>query len=202
MAYRAVFFDLGRVLVPFDISHAYAALKAASPLSLKEMQHELQSSKLVPDYECGRISDQVFVDSIRKLLQLDVTFEEFDRIWNSIFLPATLVSEELLLQLRERYTLLLLSNTNALHYRFLEQQYPHIQHFHHHILSFEVGAEKPDPAIYQAAFQTAGVAPQEAFFTDDMPENIEAARALGLDAECFVGVDALMGHLRQRGILS
>lgn len=201
MPYRAIFFDLGKVLVPFDFTRAYAALEAASPLSIAEMRQRLQSLPLVSDYECGRIADEAFVDTMRERLQLSLSFEQFDTVWNSIFLPPTLVPESLLLDLRKRYTLLLLSNTNGLHFRFLEKNYPHIQHFHHLVLSHEAGAQKPDEAIYRKALETVGVAPEEIFFTDDIQENIDAARALGIDAERFVGVPALEEHLRQRGIL-
>ncbi len=202
MSHRAIFFDLGNVLAPFDFTRAFASLEAASPLSILEMRERLKTTTLINDYECGRITDEAFVDAMRSTLQLDVTFEQFDVIWNSIFLPPTLVPESLLLDLRERYTLLLLSNTNGLHFRFLEKHYPHVAHFHHLVLSHEVGAEKPDPAIYLRALETAGVAPGEAFFTDDLQPNIDAARALGIDAEQFVGVPALEDHLRGRGILA
>ncbi len=47
------------------------------------------------------------------------------------------------------------------------------------VSAFE-GCEKPDPAIYQAALRAARVAPAEALFVDDVPENIEAANALGM----------------------
>lgn len=202
MSHRAIFFDLGNVLAPFDFTRAFSALEAASPLSIAEMTQRLKTVSHIHDYECGRLSDQAFVDAMRSTLQLDVTFEEFDTIWNSIFLPATLVPESLLMHLRERYTLLLLSNTNGLHFRFLEKHYPHVAHFHHLVLSHQVGAEKPDPVIYQRALETAGVAPQEAFFTDDLLANIDAARSLGIDAEQFVGVPALEEQLRLRGILA
>jgi glucose-1-phosphatase len=202
MPYRAIFFDLGNVLVPFDLRRAYGALEAVSPLGIPEMASRLRSNGLVTDYECGRIEDEPFHAAICELLELDCDFQHFGEIWNSIFLPPTLVPESLLARLRGRYTLLLLSNTNSIHFRFLEQHYPHIAHFHHRTLSHEAGAQKPDAIIYQKALQQAGVTAGEAFFTDDLAENIEAARQIGIDAEQFTGVDALLEALQRRGILS
>lgn len=202
MPYRALFFDLGNVLVPFDISRAYGALEASSPLPITEMAARLRASGIVTDYECGRIDDVPFYEAIRELLELRCSYEDFCVIWNCIFLPPTLVPESLLEALRPHYTLLLLSNTNAIHFRFLQQHYPHIQHFHHLTLSHEAGAQKPDNSIYLKALATAGVAPDEVFFTDDLQPNIDAARALGMDAEQFVGTTELEAHLRQRGILN
>lgn len=202
MPYRAIFFDLGNVLVPFDLTRAYAALQANSPLAIAEMADRLRSTGVVTDYECGRLEDAPFFAAIRDTLELRCDYETFCAIWNSIFLPPTLVPESLLAALREHYTLLLLSNTNAIHFRFLQQHYPHVSHFHHRTLSHEAGAQKPDASIYQKALAAAGVAPHEVFFTDDLLPNIEAARALGIDAEQFVGVPQLEAHLRSRGILN
>ena len=117
-----------------------------------------------------------------------------------MMLPPTLVPESLLEELSRRYTLLLLSNTNAIHYRFLERHYAHIGHFHHHVLSHEAGAQKPARKIYDDALAAAGVKPEEVFFTDDLEENIGAARRLGIDAEVFTGVKDLLTHLAVRGI--
>ncbi len=47
------------------------------------------------------------------------------------------------------------------------------------ISAFE-GVEKPDPSIYHAALRAAAVAPGEAVFVDDLPENVAAADALGM----------------------
>ncbi|MCW5965771.1 MAG: HAD family phosphatase [Bryobacterales bacterium] len=202
MPYRALFFDLGNVLVPFDLKRAYGALEACSPLSIPEMAALLRSNGLVTDYECGRVGDQPFYENMRELLKLSCDYEGFCAIWNSIFLPPTLVPESLLAMLRERYTLLLLSNTNAIHFRFLEQHYPHIGQFHHLILSHEAGSQKPDASIYRKALEVTAVDPGEVFFTDDLQPNIDAARALGMDGEQFVGVAQLEAQLQKRGILN
>lgn len=197
---RALFFDLGNVLVPFDIQRAYAGFQAVSALPLEEMAKRLRAGDLVQRYECGQVEDEPFFEAFCEITGVRTTFEHFCEIWNSIFLPPTLVPESLLEELSRRYTLLLLSNTNAIHYRFLERHYAHIGHFHHHVLSHEAGAQKPARKIYDDALAAAGVKPEEVFFTDDLEENIGAARRLGIDAEVFTGVKDLLTHLAVRGI--
>ncbi|MCZ2156903.1 MAG: HAD family phosphatase [Bryobacterales bacterium] len=197
---RALFFDLGKVLVPFDLKHAYAGFSAVSPLPVERMGERLRSSGLVERYECGQVGDEEFFEQFSELTQVNTTFERFCDIWNSIFLPATLVPESLLAELAKQHTLLLLSNTNAIHFRFLEQNYPHLRHFHHRVLSHESGSQKPDRKIFDDALTAARVKPEEAFFTDDLAENIEAARRLGIDAEVFTGVPELLRHLDCRGV--
>jgi putative hydrolase of the HAD superfamily len=197
---KALFFDLGNVLVPFDIRRAYAGFRALSPLSVEEMATRLRADGLVTRYECGQVEDQPFFEAFCRLTEVRTTYQRFCELWNSIFLPPTLVPDDLLATLSSNFTMLLLSNTNAIHFRFLEANYPHIRRFHHLVLSHEAGAQKPARKIYDDALAAAGVEPHEAFFTDDLAENIEAARQLGLDAEVFEGVPRLLEHLEARGV--
>ena len=67
-------------------------------------------------------------------------------------------------------------------------------------LSFEVGMVKPEPAIYLACLSSLGAEPAEALFVDDRRENVEAARALGMEALVFEGEDALAAALEELGL--
>ena len=68
------------------------------------------------------------------------------------------------------------------------------------ILSFEVGAMKPDPAIYRAALEQLGGVPVErAVFVDDQPPYCAGATAIGLDARLILRANEdvptdLLGH--------
>jgi putative hydrolase of the HAD superfamily len=48
------------------------------------------------------------------------------------------------------------------------------------MISAEIGIAKPDARIYQQALAKLNVRPEESVFVDDMPANIEAAKALGM----------------------
>ena len=134
------------------------------------------------------------------MLDLNCSFDEFRDIWGAIFLPETLIPETMLAALRDRYRLLLLSNTNALHFELLEKAYPILAQFHEHVLSYRVGAMKPSPQIYQAAISAAGCAPQECFFTDDIQAYVDAAREHGIDAVQFHNCEQIQQELRSRGV--
>jgi putative hydrolase of the HAD superfamily len=67
-------------------------------------------------------------------------------------------------------------------------------------LSYEVGAVKPEPAIYLACLSALGIGAGEALFVDDRRENVEAARALGMQALVFEGEDALAAELKRLGL--
>jgi HAD superfamily hydrolase (TIGR01509 family) len=59
---------------------------------------------------------------------------------------------------------------------------------------------KPQPEIYQAAIECAGCRPEECFYTDDIPEFIEAAKRLGIDAVQFESAAQLERELARRHI--
>jgi putative hydrolase of the HAD superfamily len=97
---------------------------------------------------------------------------------------------------------LALSNTNPIHFALLKEAYPLLRHFHGYVLSYEVGAAKPEAKIYRAAIARAQCNPEECFFTDDLAVNVEAARELGMDAVQFFSAEQLERELRARGALS
>lgn len=72
--------------------------------------------------------------------------------------------------------------------------------FDHITLSYEVGAIKPDPAIYRHHLAKVGCVPGEAVFIDDRAPNVEAARALGMSSFVYRSVPELVSDLETLGI--
>ena len=86
--------------------------------------------------------------------------------------------------------------------KYMRQEFGWLGRFDHHTWSCELGIAKPDPAIYMHTCEKLGVAPPEALFLDDKPENIRAAEAVGLQAILFTDVDGLREELGRRGLLA
>jgi HAD superfamily hydrolase (TIGR01509 family) len=97
-----------------------------------------------------------------------------------------------------------MSNTNPIDWTFVASgRFPFLNRFFEQtVLSFEVGAMKPEQAIYDAAVSRAGLPAKEVFFTDDRQENVEGARAAGLDAVLFTSAEELQQELSTRGLVS
>jgi len=198
---RTLIFDLGRVIVPFDFRRGYERMAERCGLTPEEVRARLKSDGLVYAFESGGIGRHEFHRRVAGLLETDVGYEEFREIWFSIFLPETLIPDSLVGALHRRYRLVLLSNTNVIHFEMIRERYPILRHFDAFVLSYEAGAMKPDPRIYAAAIEAARCAPQECFFTDDIPEYVEGARQAGIDAVVFEGAEALERELRARGVV-
>jgi glucose-1-phosphatase len=198
--YRAVIFDLGKVLVHFDFKRGYRALEGLCPYSAAEIPKRLATTGLVERFETGLVEPRDFVEQLSAILDLHVDYEHFCRIWSCIFTD-TLIPESMLAGLAERYRLVLLSNTNAIHFEMIRENYAHLlRHFHALVLSYEVKAMKPDPAIFQKAIGAAGCRPEECFYTDDILKYVEGARAAGIDAVQFESAAQIERELESRGI--
>jgi putative hydrolase of the HAD superfamily len=199
--HKAVLFDLGKVLVHFDFKRAYCELEPMCGYGAAEIPRRLAATGLVERLETGMIEPRPFVSAVSEALALRIGYDEFCRVFSCIF-GEVLIPESLLEQLKQRYRLVLLSNTNALHFELLRDKYAHmLRHFDRLILSHEVRAMKPDPAIYRAAVEAAGCRPEECFYTDDIAKFVEAAREFGIDAVQFESSTQLEGELIKRGML-
>lgn len=197
---KAVIFDLGRVIIPFDFQRAYAMIESRYGVPKAQILSRLAQTNLVQRFESGEIESRDFVRQISAHLNLDLTYDAFCEIWSSIFSPETLIPEEMLRGIARNYRLVLLSNTNAIHFEMIQERYPHIQHFHALVLSYKAGALKPLPLIYQKAIEAANCLPGECFFADDIQAYVEAACALGIDAVQFQSVAQVEAELHKRGV--
>jgi putative hydrolase of the HAD superfamily len=171
---KAVMFDLGQVIVPFDFKRWYSQIESLSGTPAAEIPLRLRPTGLVQRFESGGIEPRDFARQVSGHLNLETTYERFCEIWDSIFLPETLIAEEMLRGIAGNYRLILLSNTNAIHFEMLRRNYGLLRHFHSLILSYEVKAMKPSPMIYEKAIEASGCAAAECFFTDDIEENVRA----------------------------
>jgi len=81
---------------------------------------------------------------------------------------------------------------------YLRGQRTLLEHFDHITFSYELKLVKPDAAIYQDMIQGLGIAPKEGLFFDDRAENVEGARAVGLEAELYVSWQKMVESLPVR----
>ncbi len=193
-------FDLGGVIVPLDFPRLYNNLAAHCRVPAAEIPHRIAETGLVPLLESGRMPPEEFTEKIVQLLDLNVPDGRFRDLWSSLFPGHTLLPESLMAGIRNHHRLLLLSNTNAIHFAMVRENYPLLRHFHHYVLSHEVGAMKPSPKIYAAAIEAAQCRPEECFFTDDIAAYVEGARKAGIRAEQFHSYEQITAIFDEIGI--
>jgi len=199
--YSVIVFDLGNVLLPFSYEAAIISLNNKSAgLGFQFVQYYKQNREVLREYERGNITDNEFLNYVVKGLDNKVTKEEFIQYFAKVFtVDEKLVS--LLPKLKEKYTLVLLSNTNAIHEKYGWKNYEFIKYFDKLILSYQVKALKPELKIYKSAEAYTNKPPQEHIFIDDIEENVLGAKAAGWDALLYTNYDKLIADFKERNIL-
>ncbi len=199
--YTTIVFDLGNVLIPFNHQlwiDNYNLVEEGLGDTYAEKYKE--NYHVHRNYESGKISDQEFISQNLTWLNNLVNEEKFIDVFSNIFkLNEDVIA--LLPRLKEKYKLVLLSNTNNLHKVYAWEKYPFISNFDKLILSHEVGAVKPEIEIYKAVEEFTGEKPENHIFIDDILEYVNVAKSVGWDGIQFVGYNNLIENLESRGIL-
>jgi putative hydrolase of the HAD superfamily len=197
---KAVLFDMDGVIRHWDDVGAKAG-EAAAGLPAGAID---KVAYAVPEFmqtQVGTVTARQWADAVGRALvaeygpgaevAADVYFAYAGRVDSAMV--------ELVAAVREQVTVALLSNAT-------DQLREHLAH--HELMdtfdvvfsSAEIGMAKPEPGIFAHAATVLGVVPEQCFFTDDRPENVEGARLAGMHAEVFTGRDELVAALAEHGI--
>jgi HAD superfamily hydrolase (TIGR01509 family) len=202
MAIKAVISDLGRVILHFDNHIFYRKLAGYAPLNYEEIAAlAFDHGELVRLFDGGRMTPRELYERVTKRVGARIGEEEFFVIYNDIFspIPGTL---DILGALKPGLRLVLLSNTDPMRFGFIRKTFPQILIFDEYVLSYEVGAIKPERAIFEEALRRARCRPEEAVFIDDLAGNVEAAARLGIRGIVFTaGTTDLAAELGALGLL-
>ena len=198
--FRAIIFDIGRVLIRVDISRAMDGLASGLSLTPQDVWSAIEKDPRWLDWQEGRISTRDWHLHLAERLGSSLTFEEFSEVWNRALDPNPIHSESFLEKLSKNYRLALLSNTDPIHMSNEEARFPFFRLFPIRIYSYRVGASKPDPAIYREALQACQVRAEEAVYIDDIAAYAEAAQRLGMSGIVFQSPEQLQSDLRKLGI--
>lgn len=196
---KLITFDLGNVLVKVDHLEFCRRLAVLTHKIPEDIFDFVFNGPLEPAYDTGMMTSPEFYRQIIAHYKIDLEFERFARWWNSLFSPMPDM-EEVVTRLAGVYPLFLLSNTNALHFDFIQENYPVLKHFSQFVLSYQVGSRKPEKGIYQYLIQQAGIPPEQILFIDDKLPFVTAAREHGIQAWQFTGCEALKQQLLEYGL--
>ena len=198
--YSAIVFDLGQVIVPFDYKYFVEKVnKHKSGIGETFLELYNQNYSIHRNYEKGLITEAVFISKMLEYLDDCIDGETFCKYWSDIFsVDEKVVS--LLPELKKRFKLFLISNTNSIHKKYGFEHYEFLKLFDKLFLSHEVGFIKPEKEIYQAVEKVSGFPSEEHIFIDDILEYVNVAKSLGWDGIQFLGYDDLVKNLKARNI--
>lgn len=200
----ALIFDFGNVLVFFD--YGRVGEKLGKPLGLRggEFIDKARARGFTPlhiQYESGKLTSEEFSRAVCDLMGLDLTHREFAAAWEDMFWLNEPVAALVAGLKRLGYTLVLGSNTNALHADFNQRRFAEaLAPFDRLVFSHDVGHVKPAAEFYLACAAAAGADPADCIFVDDIPENVEGAANAGLRGILFRDPEGLRAALRREGV--
>ncbi len=183
MTFRAVFFDLGGVIVRTEFQSPREYLADRLGMEYDDLVRLVFDSETGRAASLGGISEEEHWEAVARRLKRP---QEAAQLREEFF-AGDVVDRELvdfIRALRPRFKTGLISNAwSGMREYIVEKKFDDA--FDVTIISAEVGAVKPGAQIFQLALKQAQVRAEEAVFVDDFPENVDAARSLGLAAIQF-----------------
>lgn len=179
----AFLFDFGGVVVSIDFKRALAAWASAAGAPVAALTKRFAFDADYEAHECGTLDSARYFESLRTSLGVALPDEVLLAGWNAIFLEPMPGMPALLRALAKQRPLYLFSNTNRVHHACWSQQYQEVlASFSGIYCSHELGLRKPGEQAFQAVAVRCGVPVERIVFFDDLDENVQGARAAGLQA--------------------
>lgn len=180
--------DLGVVLLDLDSERCYNKFREYGITNIDKLVGSSYKAGIFNELEKGLITAETFRAELRHLTGKALTDQQIDTAWNSFLMDIPAYKLDLLLQLREKYMVYLLSNTNAIHWEWIKKhsfEYKgfRVEDFFEKLyLSFEMKMVKPDKEIFLTLLEDANLNPSETFLIDDAKENCFMAKSLGIES--------------------
>ena len=195
---KAIFFDIGGVLVKVDSSESIEKLSQKLEVSPEKIRRGM-TRDLLNEYEKGLLTSNQFYEQllINYGSSKTMNMEIFKGYWLDVLFPCE-DSVAFLKRATEDFPVWLLSNTNDFHYDLLMQDFPFMKWVDGGTYSFMVGSMKPDPLIYEIAIRKSGFRPEEILFIDDLEANVQAAQDQGINIIYYVDYSSFAKELSQR----
>ncbi len=182
-------FDLGGVIVNLDWERCVRNFKEIGVSEMDSLISTTLQRGFILEYERGEITSDEFRTEVRKYTDVDVSDDEINFAWTSLLVDVPEEKLQMLLDLKKKYRILMLSNTNELSYDFCERSFfsqnghQINDYFDKCYLSYKMGLNKPEPQIFEKLLAEEGLKAEECLFLDDGIHNIKTASTLNFNAE-------------------
>lgn len=170
-----------------DFHKTHQALSRLSGIPAEELKGRIHTSAFFNEYEKGLITDEEFREQLRLFLNCSTSDENLDRAWNALLLDITKERLDLLTQLKTKYKTFLLSNTNNIHLKAVNETVIKTSgeksldpFFHKAYFSHVMKMRKPDKEIFNFVLEENNLTASETLFMDDIFENIQGAKSVGI----------------------
>ena len=182
---KNLLFDFGGVIIGINKENAVKRFKEIGVENIEDYLGEFRQKGIFLEIEEGKITKEQFYDEFRKLAGKNISNDDIDSGWLAFLTDVPAYKLELLKELRKKYKVYLLSNTNpiimnwAYSNEFAETGEVLSDFFDKVFLSYEIGYAKPEKESFEAVIKGTGLNPAETLFLDDGQSNLDEAANLG-----------------------
>ncbi len=185
---KNLLFDLGGVIMDIRRENCEEAFRKLGMADIGDFLGDYGQTGPFAALEEGTIDPEVFRDEVRRHIPQPVTDDEIDNAFNQFLVGIPVERLRQLHELRKKYGVYLLSNTNHIMWdskiadEFRKDGLRREDYFDGMVTSFEAKCCKPDPRIFDYVVEHLGILPEETLFFDDSQANVDAAITLGFNA--------------------
>ncbi|MDR0218129.1 MAG: glucose-1-phosphatase [Enterobacteriaceae bacterium] len=195
-------FDMGNVIIDIDFKRVLAVWSNLSGTPLANLTTKFPIiGETFEKHECGQITDTEFAEILCDELEISLSFEQFTEGWNALFIGVRQEVIALMNKLREQgHRVVVLSNTNHLHFQYWPKHYPEIiASVDSLYLSHDLGMRKPSLNLFKHVIETEGVTADQAIFFDDLWEHVDAAKKVGINAIHVANKNVIPDYFKTHG---
>jgi len=198
---KTVVFDLGGVLIDWDPRHLYRKL-IPDEAEMERFLDEVCTHDWNVHQDAGRTIAEAVAERVALYPDYTPLIEAYYDRWQEMVPGAIDGTVELLAELKALGTpLYALTNFSRETFPRTRERFEFFGWFDGVLVSGQVGLIKPDRRIYELLCSTFAIEPGNALFIDDRQDNVDGARAAGMDAVRFSSPEQLRSDLRERGVL-
>jgi glucose-1-phosphatase len=177
----ALLFDLGRVVIDIDFNRAFFLWAKHARCDQKLISARFRYDTAYERHERGEIDSKEFFANLRETLGIDISDSQLLEGWNSILVGEMPGVSESLVKAAKSFPLYALTNSNRAHEECWSKQFSSIlSNFKQIFVSSTIGLRKPEAKAYDYVVREIDVSADRIVFFDDVLENIDGARARGL----------------------
>jgi 2-haloacid dehalogenase len=198
----AVVFDIGRVIIQWDLRHLFAKL-IDDEAELDWFLANVVSEAWHHQQDAGRPLADMVPERQREFPQYAHLIHAYATRFNETVPGPVAGTHDLIARLDAAGVPLFgLSNFGADFWEDFRREWPVFDRFRDIVVSGYEKCAKPEPRIYEIAEGRFGLPPEKLLFIDDKPENIAAAVARGWQGHVFTDAITLAADLQARGLIA
>ena len=186
---KNIIFDLGGVIIDLDFNLTFNEFNKISEIPFETIYAKTKRSELFNLFDTGKISESDFFKELRKELRYKGPEENLYDAWNIMLLGVPERRLDTLIELKQRYSTFLLSNTNETHIKAFERDLylrNGVRNFNDYFdevyYSCRIGMRKPDKEIFEYVSKENKLKPEQTIFIDDSDQHVKAAGNCGINA--------------------